>query len=186
MKELDFTEKRISGELIYDGIVLHVFRDEIEQSTGMRSVREFVKHNGAVCVIPVTNDGEIICVRQYRYAQGRTVLEIPAGKLDTKDEIPEEAAKRELREETGFHAGKLTYLGIMQGSPAILDERIHMYLAEELEGGECEPDEDEILEIVKIPLDKLLDMVMNGEIQDAKTQIAVLKTHYLISNKQSK
>ena len=96
MKELDFTERRISGELIYDGIVLHVYRDEIEQSTGARSVREYVKHNGAVCIIPVTEENDVICVRQYRYAQGRTMIEIPAGKLDSKDEIPEGATIEEI------------------------------------------------------------------------------------------
>ena len=183
MKESDFIEKQISSELIYDGIVLHVYRDEIEQSTGTRSIREIIRHNGAVCVVPVTEDGKVICVKQYRYAYAQTMLEIPAGKLEGKDEDPESAARRELREETGMIAGKLTHIGKMYGSPAILDEVIHMYLAEDLTQGECDPDEDEIIETVTIPLEDMVKMVMNGEICDAKTQIAALKAHYIINNK---
>lgn len=180
MKECDFTERQISSELIYDGIILHVFKDEIEQSTGRKSIREVIRHNGAVCIVPVTESGEIICVRQFRYPFASIILEIPAGKLDSKEEIPEEAAKRELREETGMTCEKLTYIGQMYGSPAILDEVIHMYIAEGLTKGECDFDEDEIIETVSIPLDKMFNMIMNGEICDAKTQIAVLKAYNII------
>ena len=181
MRDSDFTERQISSRLIYDGIVLHVYKDEIEQSTGQRAIREIIRHNGAVCVIPVDDKGDVICVKQYRYAHARTMLEIPAGKLDSKDEIPEEAARRELREETGFSCKKLTYIGKMFGSPAILDEVVHMYLAEGLIPGECDPDEDEILETVSVPLDEMVRMVMNGEICDAKTQITVLKAYNIIN-----
>lgn len=182
MKESDFIERQVSSELIFDGIVLHVYRDIIEQNSGKQAVREVVRHNGAVCVIPVNKNGEVVCVKQFRYAYGTTMLEIPAGKLDYIGEDPASAALRELREETGYSCGKLTYLGDMYGSPAILKEVIHMYIAEDLTPGECDPDEDEVIETVNIPLDDIFKMVMNGEIQDAKTQIAVLKAYNIIKH----
>ena len=185
MKESDFTERQISSELIFDGKVLHLYKDVIEQSTGKQAIREIIRHNGAVCVIPLTDKGEVVCVRQYRYALARTMLEIPAGKLDSKDEIPEEAARRELREETGFSCSSLTPLGKMYGSPAILDEVIYMYLAEGLTQGSCDFDEDEIIEGITIPLDDMVKMVMNGEIHDAKTQIAVLKANNIIKSRKN-
>ncbi len=170
-----FKETKLSGETIFDGRVLHVRRDRIELPNGAESVREYCLHNGAAAVVPLTDDGEVICVRQYRYALGKVTLEIPAGKLDSKDEIPLEAAKRELREETGCTAAKLTYIGGLYTTPALLTEVIHMYLAEGLTEGDCDPDEDEFLELVRIPLDELAEMIIRGEVLDSKTQAAVLK-----------
>jgi ADP-ribose pyrophosphatase len=106
---------------------------------------------------------------------GEVLLEIPAGKLDSKEEDPESAVRRELREETGAVCGKLTYLGKYLGSPALLNECIHMYMAEELTFGETDFDDDEFLEIVRIPLSDLVEDVMAGKIADGKTQIAVLR-----------
>ena len=182
MKESDFRETQISSEMIYDGIILHVFRDVIEQSNGNRAVREVIRHNGAVCVVPINEKGEVVCVKQFRYPFDSTMIEIPAGKLDSKEEDPNSAALRELREETGLSCKKLTYIGKMYGSPAILDEVIHMYIAEELTEGETDPDEDEIIEPVTIPLERMFDMIMKGEICDAKTQIAVLKAYNIVKN----
>ena len=175
-----FVEKTRSSELIFDGNILHVYRDEITLPDGKPAYREYNRHIGAVCVIPVTNEGEVICVRQYRYPIADVLLEIPAGKLDYKGEDPESAARRELREETGAVCNKLTYLGKYLGSPAILDECIHMYLAEELTFGETDFDDDEFIETVRIPLDTLVDMVMRGEIPDGKTQIAALRAQKMI------
>ena len=177
-----FYEKQTESENIFNGKVLHLFVDKVELSDGSSSVREVIRHNGAVCVLPLTENGEVICVRQYRYAVGKMMLELPAGKLDSKDEDPRDAALRELREETGCSCRKLTFLGTMYGSPAILDEEIHLYLAEGLIGGEASPDEGEFLETVRIPLSKLVSMTLKGEIDDAKTQIAAMKT-YILHNK---
>ena len=128
-EEMNFVEKQVSSELIFDGKVLHVYRDDIALPDGKPAFREYIRHVGAVCVIPITDAKEVVCVKQYRYAGGEVLLEIPAGKLDSKEEDPEAAARRELREETGAICGKLMYLGRYLGSPAILDECIHMYLA---------------------------------------------------------
>ena len=177
MKDCDarFYEEQTSSELIFDGKVLHVFRDQIKLPNGTPSMREYIKHVGAVCVIPITDEGEVVCVRQYRYAVGQVLLEIPAGKLDSADENPRDAVLRELREETGAICGKLTSLGLYLGSPALIGERIEMYLAEDLTFGETDPDEDEFLEICRIPLSDMVQMVLRGEIPDGKTQTAVLR-----------
>ena len=178
-----FEEKQVSSTLLFDGKVLHVYKDDISLPDGRPSMREYVKHVGAVCVVPMTREGEVICVKQYRYAVGRLMLEIPAGKLDSKDEDPLEAAKRELREETGAVSGKMTYLGVFYSSPAILDEKIHMYLAEELEYGKTDFDEDEFIEIVKIPISELVDMIQAGEVPDGKTQAAIMRAAHLLEKR---
>ena len=179
-----FEEKQDSSELIFDGRVLHVYKDGVTLPNGNHSIREYIRHIGAVCVVPVTDAGEVICVRQFRYPEAEVLLEIPAGKLDSRDEVPAEAARRELREETGAVAGKLTWLGKFYSSPAILDECIHMFLAQELVFGDTDPDEDEFLEPVRIPLDELVEKIMRGEVPDGKTQAAVMRVAYLLGGKK--
>ena len=178
---MDNTERELHSELIFDGRVLHLYRDDILLPNGQTGFREYCKHIGAVCVVPITDEGEVICVKQYRYAHRKTVLEIPAGKLDAPDEDPTAAALRELREETGAICGRLTYLGPLYTTPALIDEVIHMYLAEGLHKADDAQhlDEDEFLTVETIHIDTLCDMVMRGEIPDAKTQIAVLKVKRL-------
>lgn len=173
--EAQFLESPVSSELIFDGKVVHLYRDDITLPDGKPAVREYVRHVGAVCVLPLTAEGEVICVRQFRYPFAEVLLEIPAGKLNFRGEDPEDAVRRELREETGARCEKLTYLGKYYGSPAILDECIHMYLAEELSFGETDPDEDEFLETVRLPLSELVSMSMDGRIPDGKTQLAALR-----------
>jgi ADP-ribose pyrophosphatase len=179
----NLTEKQIKREEIFHGVALHVVRDEVSLPNGNRSVREICLHDGAVAVIPILDDGRVIMERQYRYAHSRVVLEIPAGKLDSKEEIPLEAAKRELREETGAVAEKITFLGEIASSPALLSEIIYLYMAEGISFGEKHLDEGEFLDVEYFTLDELYDMVMQGEITDAKTQIAILKSREIIKNR---
>lgn len=172
-------EKQISREEIFQGVALHVVKDEILLPNGQRSIREISLHNGAAAIIPILPDGRVIMERQYRYAHGRVMLEIPAGKLDTPDEDPLDAAKRELREETGAVAQKYTFLGKIAPSPALINEVIYVYMAEDISFGENELDEGEFLDVEYYTLDELHEMVMRGEITDAKTQIAILKAYNL-------
>ena len=168
-------EKQIDRREIYDGVILHVVRDSVTLPNGNTSGREMVLHNGAVAIVALTDKNELIMERQFRYAHGRVFYEIPAGKLDTPDEDPHSAAKRELKEETGATARKWTFLGELDTSPALISEKIYMYMAEGLEFGERELDDDEFLEVEREGLSSLYKKVMAGEIADAKTQIAIMK-----------
>ena len=177
-------ETCVSSESIFEGKVLHVLLDQIRLPNGKAGFREYIKHKGAVAVLPLTDEGEVICVRQYRYAHSRVMLEIPAGKLDSDSEDFVEATLRELREETGINCERLEFIGDLIPSCAILTEVIHMYLARGLSFGATDFDDDEFIEIVKIPLEKMVEMVMNGEIRDAKTQIAVLKAQNILEREK--
>ena len=168
-------EHQTASELIFDGRILHLYRDDIMLPNGQPADRELIRHIGAVCVIPVTDDGYAVMERQYRYPIDRVILEIPAGKLDSKEEDREAAARRELEEETGYHAGTLIPLGVFYPACAYSDETIWMYLAKDLKKGSRHLDADEFLDVELIPLADLVKQVMAGEIPDAKTQIAVLK-----------
>ena len=171
----DLTEKTETTERVYDGKVVKLYRDTVLLPDGGTSVREYVKHLGAVCVVPVTDDGNVVLERQYRYAVGQTLVEIPAGKLDSADEDRLEAAKRELREETGAVAREWTCLGDYYGSPAIMGERITMYLARGLTFGAQDLDEDERLEVFTLPLAEAVRDVFSAKITDGKTQVALLR-----------
>lgn len=180
MRDEHLIETCSASKSVFDGKILHVFVDDINLPDGKKGFREYIKHIGAVAVLPLTDDGNVICVRQYRYAVGQVTVEIPAGKLDTSDEDPAEAALRELREETGARCKCLTYLGTYLASPAILDEKINLYLARGLEFAQPDPDDDEFIDVVHIPLAEMVDRVMAGEILDGKTQLAVLKVNELL------
>ncbi len=171
---MELEEKKLSSEEIFDGVAIHLFRDEILLPNGNKGVREVVRHPGAVCVLPLTENGEVIFVNQFRYALNKVTLEVPAGKLE-KGEDPQEAALRELSEETGIEAKKIVPMGALYTTPALMDEIIYMYIATELSQGEQHLDEDEFVNALKIPLDKAVEMVMNGEIRDSKTQVMILK-----------
>ena len=168
-------ETKLTSEEIFHGVAIHLFRDEILLPNGNKGVREVVRHPGAVCVLPLTDDGEVIFVNQFRYALNKVTLEVPAGKLE-KGEDPQEAALRELSEETGIEAKKIIPMGALYTTPALMDEIIYMYIATDLSQGEQHLDEDEFVNAIKIPLDKAVEMVMNGEIRDAKTQTMIFKS----------
>ncbi len=177
-------EKEIDSKCIFDGRVLHVYCDSVSLPDGQVGVREYCKHNGGVCVLPLTDNGEVILVQQYRYAHREVTLEIPAGKLEGKGEDHQSAALRELREETGAVCKNLTYLGEMYPSPALLDEVIYMYLAEGLEFGEQSLDENEFLNCTKMPLEALVEMVCDGKVPDAKTQVAALRAWKILRERK--
>ncbi len=173
-------ETKLSSEEIFDGVAIHLYRDEILLPNGNKGVREVIRHPGAVCVLPITENGEIIFVNQFRYALNKVTLEVPAGKLE-KGEDPMEAALRELSEETGITANKIEPLGALYTTPALIDEIIYMYIATDLKEGKQHLDEDEFVNTIRIPLEKAVKMVMNGEIKDSKTQLMILKAEKYIA-----
>lgn len=168
-------EKTLSSEQVFDGKVVKLFVDKAELENGDIVSREVIKHPGGVCVVPLDEDENVIFVRQFRYPHARALLEIPAGKLEF-GEKHYDCGLRELKEETGCTCDKYDYLGLLLPTPAYDSEMIHMYLARGLHEGEKKLDEDEFLDTEKIPLEKAAEMVMNNEIEDAKTQLAILKT----------
>ena len=179
---MDLEEKKIASRQVFDGVVVKLFVDRVMLPDGTESVREVVRHPGAVCVIPVTDQGEVIMVRQFRYAMGEVLLEVPAGKLEPGED-PLCAALRELEEESGVVASEVTHIGELYTTVAIFDEKIQVYLATGLTYKNAHPDQGEFLEVEKIPLSTLVKMVMDGEIKDAKTQIAILKADRILKER---
>ena len=184
MTEPELRETQLSSREIFDGRILHVFEDTVRLPNGAAASREYLRHIGAVCVIPVLEDGSVLVERQYRYLVAQVLTEIPAGKLDTKDEDHLLAAQRELREETGATAERWTSLGLFYPACAYSDEAIEMYLAQGLHFGERHLDADEFLNVARVPLTELVEEVMAGRIPDAKTQIAILKADRLLNGAQ--
>lgn len=167
-------EKQLNSVVIYDGQIIKLTKDTVELENGKKATREIIHHQGAVCVIPITEENEIIFVKQYRYPFEKVMLEIPAGKIDMGEDHYQ-CAKRELLEETGAVASEMTYMGVMYPSVAYTTEQIHMYYAKGLTFTKQNLDEDEFLELERIPFKKAIEMVMSNEIGDAKTQLAILK-----------
>lgn len=173
-------EKTISSETIYDGRIFKVTKDMALLENGKEADREVVHHHGGVTIIPITENEEILMVKQYRYPHHKVMLEIPAGKLE-QGESHYECGKRELLEETGCTCREYRYIGEIVPTPAYVSEVIHLYMAKGLEYSRQDLDDDEFLEVEKIPLKKAVEMVMSGEITDSKTQIGVLKAWYIYS-----
>lgn len=172
-------EKRISGQIKFDGRIFTVTRDDVELENGAKAVREIVLHRGGACVLPLFDNGDICLVHQFRYALGMEIWELPAGKLE-KGEEPFAAAKRELTEECGLTAENFIDLGTMYPTVGYSSEVIYIWAATGLHEAQMQLDEDEFLTPERLPLSKAYRMVMNGEIRDGKTIVGILKLKALI------
>lgn len=179
----NLTEKQIGSERIYTGKILDFYRDTVELPNGHSATRELVRHNGAVAIVPLLDDGRVIIEHQFRYPHEEVIVEIPAGKLDGPDEVPEDAARRELKEETGVEAKELIPLGPFYPTAAYSSETIWMYLAKGLTFGEQKLDDDEFLNIETMPLKDLVQDILDGKVPDGKTQAAILRVWVMEQSK---
>lgn len=180
-EQMDLTERRLSREDKFAGRIVTVHVDTVALPDGGTSIREVVDHPGGVAVLALDENDNVLAVTQYRYPFGRTLLEIPAGKLDHPGEDPCEAGLRELKEETGATPGVYRSLGRILPSPGCYGETLHLYLARELKMGEQHLDEDEFLNVERIPFAEMVRRCLDGEIEDAKTVVAVLKAKLLLN-----
>ncbi len=173
-------EKVVESKLIYSGRLFNVRVDKVLTSWGKLTTREVVEHPGAVVIIPLLNDGSIVLVSQYRHAIGKVLLELPAGTLELGED-PETCANRELEEETGFVAGRMEKLATLYLAPGYSTEKVYVYMASDLKrvGQKLEPDEK--ISTVVLEIDEVLNMIMKGEIEDAKTVAGILLLKRLIS-----
>ena len=184
MDENRIREIPFASEMIYEGKILHVERWQVTCPNGRSATREIVVHKGAAAVVPVYPDGTTLLVRQHRVAVDRVTLEIPAGKLDSVSEDPLDCAVRELEEETGLRAGRMTLLTSLLTTPGFCTEKIAIYLAQDLTQGQTHPDEDEFLDLVRIPLDEAVARIMRGEIRDSKTICGLLMAKEALAAQQ--
>jgi len=174
-------EKMVNTKKIFEGKIIKLFFDEVMLPNNKIATREKVWHPGAVAVVPVTTDNEIILIKQFRYPVEDVLIEIPAGKLD-KDEVPMVCARRELSEEVGAVGGSLIHLTSFHTTPGFSNELLHLYMAINFERKENKPDEDEFLQIIKVPLKNSLDWVFEGKIKDAKSIIGILMANEYLKN----
>ncbi len=172
-------ETQIATETIYDGRILKVTNDTVKLENGQTAPREVIHHPGGACIVPLTDAMEVLMVRQFRYPHNEITLEIPAGKLEYGED-PKACAIRELQEEVGATAAQVFYLGCLYPTPAYDKEVIHMYLATGLTFADSNPDENEFLDVVKLPLTQVISMIMDNKVPDAKTQLALLKTMQML------
>ena len=175
------SEELIRSERVYEGLVIQVRRDTIRVNKADGSVeatREVVDHPGAVTLVPVDNDGNVLLVRQFRWAAALDLLEAPAGRMEPGED-PEESARREIREETGHAADNLVRLGGFWMAPGYSTEYMHCYLATDLRPDPLPADEDEVIETVPVPWDDIPRLIREGVIQDAKS-VAVLQMAYFM------
>lgn len=166
-------EKKIASETLFEGAIFRVDRQNVTLPNGKQAIRDIVVNPNAAAIVAIDKDNNIIMVKQYRTTCERIMLEIPAGKLDPGEE-PLACANRELREETGYRAKQMKFIFAPMVSPGFSTESIYIFMATDLSAGDIDPDEDEFVETVKIPINEVIKMIMNGEIQDGKTVSGVL------------
>ena len=179
---MNLDEKTLESNTLFKGKVIDLALDTVLLPNGEKATREVVKHRGGVAVIAEDDNGNILMVKQFRYPYEEVIYEIPAGKRDSYDEEPLDCGKRELKEETGATAKEFFPLGKLYPSPGYCGETIWIFAAKGLTFSTQNLDDDEFLNVERIPFDKAVEMVMNGEISDAKTQIAILKYKEIMKN----
>jgi ADP-ribose pyrophosphatase len=177
---MTFEEKTIKSDRIYEGKIINLRKDTVTTKNG-QSVREIVEHKGGAVIAAVTENGGMLMVRQYRKPSQCVMFEVPAGKIDPGEE-PVDTALRELREETGYTARYIEYLTKMWPSVGYSEEILYIYLCADLKKGETDFDENEAIDIEEHDIGELFDMVMNGEIEDGKSQVAILMTKALLDS----
>lgn len=176
---MDMTERTLESREVYRGRILRVREDKVSLPNGKTGTREVVEHPGGVGILALDDDGCVVLVRQYRYAFSRVLTEIPAGKRE-KGEAPFVTAQRELKEEIGAEAEEWTDLGALIASPGCYGETLYLFLARGLHFGETHPDEDEFLDVLRVPFDRAVARCLDGTLTDAKTVAAILKAKILL------
>ena len=176
---MDLNEKTLTSRLVYDGGLLKVYYDTVELVNGRTSWREVIRHPGAVVMVPVDDEGNVYLERQFRYPYDRVIIEVPAGKLEWGED-PDDACRRELKEEIGAEASRWDSAGEMLPTPGYCDELQHVYLARGLTFGDRHLDEDEFLEVFRVPFEEALDMAADGRIQDCKTIAALYRAERIM------
>ena len=179
---MKYEEKTMKTEKIYEGKILNLRIDTVELPDKKYSKREIVEHPGAVAIIALTENNEIVLVKQYRKAIERELIEVPAGKLEIGEE-PKETVIRELKEETGYTAKKIDYLLEFYTSPGFTNEKVYLFLADGLTEGEAQPEKDEYIEVINLKLDDLIELINKGEIVDSKTIVGAYVAKNYLTNK---
>ena len=174
-------ESKISSKKIFSGKLINLFFDKVKLPNGKTSTREWIDHPGAVCIIPILPNGNICFIRQFRYGPRKEFIEIPAGKLD-QGEDPLDCAHRELEEEIGYKSNKITFLTNIYPAIGFSNEKMWMYLAEDLQLSEKKLDEDEFLEVSPLSIEKAIDLIYQGKITDVKTIIGIFWLENFLSN----
>ena len=178
---MELTEKTLNSKVMFEGRILKMMVDDVELPDGSTSFREIVGHPGGVCVAPIDDDNNLYFVKQYRYPYHEIVLELPAGKFE-KGMSPLDNGKRELKEEVGAEGYSFISLGQVYPSPGYTQEIIHLYACKIKNIGNQQLDQGEFLNVEKIHIDKAVEMVLNNQLPDSKTQIAILKLSMLLKS----